>query len=35
MYRDEKGKMRYLNAFKYLTPLKYTLTVNDETIDCI
>ena len=35
MYRDEKGKMRYLNAFKYLTPLKYTLTVNDKSIDCI
>jgi len=34
-YKDESGKIRYLKAFQYLTPMKWTLTVEDETIRCI
>lgn len=32
---DESGKVRYLKAFTYLTPRKYTLDVDGKTISCI
>lgn len=34
-YRDEKGKVRYLKAFQYLTPRDWTINVEDEEITCI
>lgn len=34
-YTDEQGHMKYLKAFKYLTPLKWTLNVNGREIQCI
>jgi hypothetical protein len=34
-YRDEKGTIRYLKAFKYLTPTNWTINVNGRVIKCI
>lgn len=34
-FKDEKGRIRYLNAFKYLTPLDFTLDINGRIIHCI
>lgn len=34
-YIDEKGKRRYLNAFKYLSPINWTIDVNGKVIKCI
>lgn len=34
-FKDEKGRIKYLNAFKYLTPLDFKLEVNGKTITCI
>ena len=34
-FKDEKGKVRYLKAFQYLTPVNWTITVNNQTISCI
>lgn len=34
-YRDEKGTIRYLKAFKYLTPTNWTINVNNRVIKCI
>ena len=34
-YKDEKGKIRYLKAFQYLTPDKWVITINGKDISCI
>lgn len=34
-FKDEKGRIRYLNAFTYLTPLDFKLDINGKTITCI
>lgn len=34
-YTDESGKTRYLKAFEYLTPLKWTIKIEDEEINTI
>ena len=34
-YKDEKGKIRYLKAFQYLTPRDWTIKINGEEISCI
>lgn len=34
-YKDEKGKIRYLKAFQYLTPKDWIIKINDQEISCI
>lgn len=34
-YTDEKGTVRYLKAFTYLTARNWTININGETIKCI
>ena len=34
-FKDEKGKIRYLKAFSYLTPRDWTLTIEGKQISCI
>lgn len=34
-YTDEHGKIRYLKAFKYLSPINWTVKVDGKTIKCI
>jgi len=34
-YTDYDGKIKYLNAFRYLTPNNFTLTVQGRTVKCI
>ena len=34
-YTDSDGKIKYLNAFRYLTPNAFSLNVNGRVINCI
>lgn len=34
-YKDEKGKIRYLKAFQYLTPVDWTINIEGKEISCI